>query len=243
MSYEVNGMIFSPDSNYFAYTINSYPESSTQDGIYIYDLTSRQIDKTLLHPTATQLAFSSDEQYLASGGYDGSIHLWDLETSEFTEIRQANGNGIRILDFVNDDLLAIGLLTDTSVSMVEYWDIQNEKPLPVTENRTFSEYWKDGVSRVRLSDNVSFQLWSVFQDKNLALLENVQFVYDVGIQNNLVITPAAEAGIEFRRLDTGEILHSIRESGLTQARFSSSGNHVILWGPDGNVEIWGVPAE
>ncbi len=241
-TFEINQIGFSSNSEQFAYATNSYPNLSPQDGIYIYDLTTEKQVEIFQHPAAKLISFSPDGEHLASGGYDGSVRIWDLGTGDFTEIRPTDGNSVWQLDFVKSNLLAVELTTQNFKNVLEYWDTDKNEALPIESSRQFSDYRRDGIAQISMEHNTSFQLWSILQQKDLAYL-NVA-ILDIDVTGNLVITSpieVSEPGIQFRLLDTGEIVHSIKQSSLTQGLFSTSGKHVIAWdGPTGFLEVWGV---
>jgi WD40 repeat protein len=242
--FEINSIDFAPDNVSVAYVPSSYPNPSPQAGIHITDITSERPERIFTYPSASVAKFSPDGLYIASGGSDGSVRRWDLQTGDYVEIRQPDDKSISSLDFANANLLAVTLVTVSGYSF-EYWDTDKKQQLALEDSRVDSSYLKDGVSQIRLQDNNynAYQLWSINTAKNLAFLQNVASVDDIDVKNNLAITLSAdvtEVGIQLRSLDTGEILHTIREIDLTQGRFSASGKYLILWGPKGNVEIWGV---
>lgn len=239
-NFEVNAIDFSVGSDFFAYTKNAYPASSDQDGVFLYNLATNEQISFFPHPTATLVKFSPNGNYLISIGYDGSVRLWKLQTAEFIELRPADEMSVLEVNFVNADLVALSLDDSRYLrNVMEYWNIAAREQVMLPPERVFSDYLVDGVSQIRQSDRVSFQLWSICQDADLAFLPNANLVLDVDTQNNLVITGGEN--IEFHRLDTGELLHIFSSRKPRVLQFTSSRKYLISWYGTGYVEIWGVP--
>ncbi len=236
---EIGDIDFSPKSDLFAETVSRSPQSSPQDGVYLYDLVTGKQTKTFAHLSAQKAAFSPDEKYLASAGYDGSLKLWDLQTGEVMEIRLADAKSVFQLDFVNSDLIALGLRDNVqNKNILEFWNISGKQQFQTVDVRLNSEYIGNGISRIPLENYTAFQLWNVVNQKDLALIKNLG-IEDVFVGQNLLITSSSE-DLQFRELDTGKILRVISNPNLLSARFTPDGKHVVLWGLEGYIEIWGI---
>jgi WD40 repeat protein len=79
------------------------------------------------------LAFSKDDRTLASGSYDGTIILWDLESGSpkatLKPDRYETGNSVLSLAFSLDSkILASGYRDDT----IALWDVEAQRPFPLT---------------------------------------------------------------------------------------------------------------
>jgi WD40 repeat protein len=232
---EVNGLLFSPQSDKFAYVVSTYQGKSSEDGIYIFDLsTGKQTKK--LEPPAIELAdFSPDDNNLISTGDDGSLYLWDSKTQKFNQIRQADGKITTHLEFVSPELVVMTLADDKSIYL-EYWNTQTKQELLFSKEKEVSDYRHDGISQLRLSDNVSFRLWSIFQEKDLATLNNVGVIEAIDSQNNIVTT----GGISFFQLDTGKLLRTITLPNIYNSAFSYDSKYVIFSGGEGFIQLWAV---
>jgi WD40 repeat protein len=242
---EMNDADFSPKSDLFVYTVSGYPELSSEDGMYIYDLTAKNQIRMLVHPGATQAVFSPNGDYLVSAAHDGSVRLWNLEGYDYSEIRQADDKSITVVDFASPDVLAIDLDDASSIGNIfEYWSLKTKQQITVNDLRKASQYLQEGIAQIPLDNYSSSQLWSIFSDQDLALLRNAA-VEDIQSEQNLLIAIDLRIdtrGIQFRRLDTGEVIYTISDPNLTSARLNYDGRYLILWGGEGTIEVWGVPA-
>ncbi len=240
---QINSIDLSSQDNFLAYTTIDSTKTTSQDGIYIYDIAVGKTTIVLKHPSVKQVTFSTDGSSLISAGYDGSLRLWDLKTSQFQEIKQSDNSSVFQLSFVNSELLATGIDDDTqNRSLLEYWNLKNKQQIRLNDSRKYSDYLKEGVAKIRLNEYQDLQLWSVITNKDLALIKN-ENVEDLSAKENLLITLSysdTSAIINFRELDTGELLYTISQPHLAQALFSSDGKNLILWGQEGYLEIWGV---
>jgi WD40 repeat protein len=239
---QINHVDLSHD-NLLAYTTINSSKAVSQDTIHIYDIATGKEIATLQHPSAQLVIFSPSGNSLVSAGYDGSVRLWDLQTEKFQEVRQADNSRIFQLSFVNSDLLAIGISDDThNRNILEYWNVKDKKQVQIGDARQYSEYLKDGIASIPLNNYSAFQLWSVNNDKDLALLQNEDFA-DLSVENNLLITLSyAETSpiINFHSLDTGKLLYTINKPHLTDALLSLDSKNLLLWGREGYIEVWGI---
>lgn len=113
---------FSPDGTRFAFGLN-------RDGVIdVWNLKSGERRTFIGHTGLVQsLSFSPDGKWLASSAWDNSVRLWDLETSESTELyrRQAIA-AFRVLFLPNSRLLVYGNLYDF---IIRIWDVEQRREI------------------------------------------------------------------------------------------------------------------
>lgn len=115
---------FSPDGTHLAVAVFADKEASNNI-IVIWDIQQQKIVKRLKkHKQAiSSIVFSQDNQWLASGSFDGSVNLWHWKTGNIEKTFQ-HSLPITSLDYTTDkQLLAIGLQD----GRVQFLEINTEK--------------------------------------------------------------------------------------------------------------------
>ncbi len=115
----INTTVFSPDGTRLAVaTTNGIAVSDTYTGKKLAML-------PVSMDTATALAFSPDNQTLASAGTDATVHLWNIHTGEHTADFTGHTYPIVSLAFSpNGQTLASG-----SFREIRLWDLRTELPV------------------------------------------------------------------------------------------------------------------
>jgi hypothetical protein len=99
---------FTPNSDTLASCENSYPS------IFLWNLTNRRVMSHFLGHFAkvTSIAFSPDGKQLASGSWDNTVIIWDIEEGK-SSVLLTHPSGINTLDFSRNGLLAAGCQDST----------------------------------------------------------------------------------------------------------------------------------
>jgi WD40 repeat protein len=71
-------------------------------------------------PIVSCLAFSRTGKWLASGGRDGAIHVWDLATGKLKHLLRGHTRVVRSVAFSPDDLL----LTCGEDTIIRFWELE-----------------------------------------------------------------------------------------------------------------------
>ena len=118
--YSNGELIFSPDGRIIA------GESDCRDAVVLFDVNSGKKleileEKDNSHNSEiTCIAFSSDSKLVASGSYDLTIRLWDVDTGKQVKIIQGHKTTIFNLFFSNQDRTLISASAD---STIRFWQI------------------------------------------------------------------------------------------------------------------------
>lgn len=125
----INTTVFSPDGARLAV--------ATTNGIVLYDTDTGTEVAILpaLMDTVTALAFSPDNQTLASTSFYGTILLWDIETSQRRHNLAAHTDSILALAFSPDGLTLAsgGYWSPDTESTIRVWDIPTGELLKTFE--------------------------------------------------------------------------------------------------------------
>jgi WD40 repeat protein len=116
----MESLAFSPDGNLLAGT------GHNDGGVWLWDARSGNLKQEIkAHDAPTAVAFSPDSKTLATGGYDGTLKLWDVSTG---------GAPRRTLDYAySSDVAAIAFSPDGKLvagggsgpdGEVKVWDAQ-----------------------------------------------------------------------------------------------------------------------
>jgi WD40 repeat protein len=243
--FEVGHVEFSPDNRLFAYGYVNTQAPSEEDGVYVIDLGSGKQTHFLAQISASEFAFSPDSQFMASGDTNGEVRIWNLQDNTYTQLRSPDNKILTQVSYVNSETLAVAFYETGHGDEgrgLEFWDIAQSQALNTKKHDALSFYFKDGIGQTVSDDYTAIQLWTVSDNKDLALLKNVN-LEDINPADNLVLTSSKEGEIQFRYLDTGEIIGTLDSSieAHKNANLSFDKHYLIVWGEDGQVQLWGIP--
>ena len=200
---------------------------------------------------ATCLAFSSDSKWIAvaTPGYRGNVHIWDVSTGE--RVGAVLRGWVRSIAFSSDGITLATGRSQPSEHNVELWGA-----------RTF-EHWQTlgshgslygGVNAVAFSPDGEIlasagndrliQLWDTFIGENLQTLEgHTEPVLSVSFNpNGNTLASVSRTEIIFWDVDTGEQQQSItgHTHSVRSIALSNDGVTLASGYSDGTVQLWDV---
>jgi WD40 repeat protein/serine/threonine protein kinase len=227
----VNAVVFSPDGALLA--------TAGGDAIAkIWDAASGQLLKTLsghqptaragsLHPGGiVDIAFSADGKWLATGGADGTVRLWNVDTGEQELVLAGHTNEIFIA--FNPD--GTHLATAGYDGWVKVWDISTEQAAVQPQLLINHElparslaFNPDGTRLAVASQDGTARIWDAVSGRTLLVL-----VGHAGLIDDLVFSPDGE------RLITSSEDQTVKVWDLTTSRewFTANGD-LPNFSPDG----------
>ncbi len=141
----------------------SWAMGSRRGGAYVWRDSGKMLDLAWqAHTAAVQaLAFSPDEQMLATGSWDGTIKLWNLENGALLWLGQHTGSIHRLAFTPDGHTLASG--GDDAV--IRLWDVSTGKPLQTLSSQSSPIYalaWSpDGCLLAGGCFDGSIHLWEM----------------------------------------------------------------------------------
>lgn len=128
---------FSPDGETVALAAST--SNNSQNTVSLWDLKSNQIGRPFQAPNVTSLAFSPDGETIASRGFDGAIHLSNLQGIPIGRPLEGRLEGYSIKDDPQRTIAfspdGKNLMSVSSNGMVQQWTIGSEQLLQVACNR------------------------------------------------------------------------------------------------------------
>ncbi len=193
-----------------------------------------------------QVVISPDDRLVATGGSDGMILVWDIETGQnLLNIKAHNGYSFGLV-FTADSKKLISAVVDDQY--IKIWDLDSGSCL---------KSWQSSASiyRIALSaddqtlacsgENGSLLLWDVRTGQLLKkLIGHVGHVLGVAFQpqGTLLASSSFDSIIKLWDLTTGECIHTLTEHTqlVWSVAFNVLGTQLVSTGFDTLVKLWDV---
>ncbi len=157
---EITSLAFSPDGSHFA--SGTSPELGGAEAV-IWDLGRPLFPMRLPVPSfgVELLAFTSDNQFLVTGGGDNKLRLWRVSDGWLLRVATLQGSASRLAISPNDQLVVAGL-SDGSIQMMTIPDGETLAVLSGHRGRiTGLAFSRDGTSLYSSSADGTVRLWGL----------------------------------------------------------------------------------
>jgi serine/threonine protein kinase len=194
----------------------------------------------------SSIAIASDGQTLATGSFDKTIKLWNLQTGQ--ELQTFRGHSGRILSVAiapKEPILATGSDDKT----IKLWNLKTGK-----EIRTYSgnlgwvyslAFSPDGKTLVSGSDNKTIKLWNLGTQKsprNLLGHSGLIRAFAFSADRQLLVSSSADKTVKIWNLKTGKPLHNLAQHSnwVNSTAISPDGQSIASASSDKTINIWNV---
>ena len=190
------------------------------------------------------VAFSPDGQMLASGSWDQTVRLWDVETEQLLHTLTGHTNDVTSVVFSpNGETLVSGSWDGT----IRLWD-----PNTGTHKGTLTNhrggigtvvFSPDGKILASSSGDQTVRLWNTATwqvERTLTGHTSVVDVVAISPNGNILASGSRDQTIRLWNPNTGKLLHTLtgHTSDITRMVFSPDGSTLASGGRDGTVILW-----
>lgn len=256
-------LAFSPDGKILASSSNHEFNDGT---IKLWDLNTRKLQKSLgaslVNLRVGSLAFSRDQQYLASGhigftAVDTAIRIWQIDRGKVAYTLKGHGWEVTAIAFSSDGKILVSGGADSAIMI---WDWQAEKRLR-TLNRPDDFFgslasWFDQSKGIIWASAISpddkiiasggsdqpIYLWNRETgkiEKSLTAHEGSVLCLAFSPDGKTLASGGEDSTIRIWNYHTGELLQKLKHLGkIKSLAFSSDGQTLVSGSWDRTVKIW-----
>ncbi|MBI4750202.1 MAG: TIR domain-containing protein [Acidobacteria bacterium] len=239
-SNQVNAVAYSPDGNLIAVgSGNLVYLYQSQTGVLVQVLEGHQ-------DWVSSVAFGGGGERVASGSYDGTVRVWNVERGEVVQVLEGHQDWVSSVAFVVDGKRVV---SGSNNGTVWVWDVERGKVMQVLEGH------QSGVSSVAFGMNgkrvasgsydKTVRVWDVERGEVVQVLEGHQSgVSSVvfGMDGKRLASGSADRTVRVWDVERGEVVQVLEghQSGVWSVAFGVDGKQVASGSSDKTVRVWDV---
>ena len=211
---------------------------ATSIGIWMYDTnTGKEVDLLTQQPWVLSVAFSPDEQILASSNWH-DIRLWDAETGEVQHTLTGHSDDITKILFSPDGQTLVSASWDSTIRL---WDVETgevQRTLTGHSGRINSiALSSDGRTLASGSADKTIRLWDMETGATLhTLTGHTLDVFSIALSSDGQTLASCGGGIRVWDTATGNLRQTIQEW-VESIALSPDGETLLIAQWDGNIEF------
>ena len=156
------------------------------NNIKIWDNKGNELFTLLGHSwNVSDIAFSSNNNLLASAGWDNTIKLWDVKTGKEILSINAHTKGVNSVCFNSDDKMLASASFDKTIKL---WDIEGKELKTLKGHKKGVNkilFTPNGKMLVSMSDDNTVKLWNIENGKIIKTIINSQIsISDIALNNS-----------------------------------------------------------
>jgi WD40 repeat protein len=192
------------------------------------------------------VTFSPDQQYLATGGMDGQIRIWNVSDGRQISAWQAHGDWIRNVTFSPDGKLLASSSNDTTVRI---WDWERVKCLQILRGHTdwvwSSKFivWKGLIFLISVSSDRTGKIWNLNLGKCVFTVhEPEDLIWSVAFSSNGYTLAVSNAkSVKLWNIWTKQCVRILDDNTerVRALAFSPNGK-LLVGGDDRLLKVWDV---
>jgi len=196
--------------------------------------------------TITSIRFSPDGKTLASGSFDGTIILWNVETGENLYTLEGHEGEVWNVSFSPDGKTVASASADATVKL---WDVETGQELRTLKGLGGGmwgvSFSPDGKTVAASSADKTVRLWDVKTGQKLhTLIGHEDRVFEVifSPDGQAIASASHDDTIRLWNTETGELLHELKghQDNVESIDFSPDGKTIASASVDKTIKLWDV---
>ncbi|GCL41668.1 protein kinase domain-containing protein [Dolichospermum planctonicum] len=190
----------------------------------------------------SSVAYSPDGQTLASGSYDKTIKLWNVNTGKLLQTLEGHSDWVWSVAYSPDGQT---LASESSDGTIKLWNVKTGKLLQTLEGYYKVAYSPDGQILASASVDKTIKLWNVNTGNLLQTLKG----YSEGVtslayspDSQTLASASGDKTIKLWNVNTGELLQTLKDHSnqVWSVAYSPDGQTVASGSRDNTIKLWDV---